>query len=267
MHYRNGLIAALVILSARGLGASPVTLTANPAQSQVTAGLCLTITSTQCDSDVSPVGGQIVASLDCLTAPTAVTISDFNLAVLESIELNLNYGPFVGQFNAVATGVQINYATPGTPLPPAPLTNNAFAYQGVPANAAGQLNYNATILVCVALAGAGQPCNAALDLSTFILNPVALTGTVTVNGRDVLMTVNVNLSAPIDPANPGLGTLTITGSVQAAGTVPLPSIETFVGVLLQTIEDADLACESDLNGDGAANGLDIPEYVQALLSP
>ena len=107
-------------------------------------------------------------------------------------------------------------------------------------------------------------CDDAIDMSTLTLDPLDMEGTVTVAGRDITVTLDIDTSAPLDPDNPGLGTLTVTGTVIAEGAVPLPDVPTFVDVLTGAITDADLVCESDVNGDGYADGRDVQPYVQAL---
>jgi len=246
---------------------TPTVLTVNPAQSSVSVQLCMTVTNTQCDTDTSPITGTVVAGLDCLTNPTSLTLHDFDFALSNSLNLNLTWGPFVGRFDAVASNVAFHYDTPGTPQPPAPILANAFAYSGVPANATGNMAYNATLLVCAGLTAAGQLCATSIDLSTLLLNPVAFNGTTTVSGRTVSVVLSINTSSPIDPANPTLGTLTVTGTIRASGVVPLPTVPIFLAVLMGTQTQPDLVCESDINTDGAVNGRDIQAYVKALLGP
>lgn len=260
------VLSMMCLLAAPALG-TPTVLTVNSAQSNVSVQLCMTVTNTQCDTDASPVTGNMVIDLDCLTNPTALTLHDFDFALSNALNLNLNWGTFVGRFDAVASNLAFHYATPGTPQLPTPITATAFSYAGVPANATGAMSYNATILVCVGMTGAGLPCNDSIDLSTLALAPVGFNGTVTVTGRTVLAILAINSSSPIDPNNPTLGTLTVTGTIRATGVVPLPSIANFVGVLMGTVTQPDLVCESDMNADGAVNGLDVQSYVRALVGP
>lgn len=264
---KNLIAFSLSCLLAVPAWGTPTVLTVNPAQSNVSVQLCMTVTNTQCDTDTSPVIGSMVVDLDCLTNPTMLTLHDFNFALTNTLNLNLNWGLFVGRFDAVASNLAFHYATPGTPQPPTPITANAFSYAGVPANATGTMSYNATILVCVGMTGAGLPCNDSIDLSTLALAPVGFNGTVTVTGRTVLVVLAINSSSPIDPNNPGLGTLTVTGTIRASGVVPLPSVANFVGVLMGTVTQPDLVCESDMNADGLSDGRDVQPYVRALVGP
>ena len=261
------VIAALVFgLSVSAL-ATPTTLTVNPAQSSVNMQLCMTFGTTRCDDDTSPATGTVVVDLNCLTNPTALTIRDFDLALSNNLVFSLNWGFPTGTFNATASNTALHYSTPETPQPPTPLTAGAFTASGIPVDATGSLQYSTTLLVCAAFSGAGQPCSATLDMSTFVLNPITLTGNVVVTGRNIALTANVNVTGPIDPANPSLGTLTMTGTLRANGTVPLPSLSNFIGALMGTVTAPDLVCESDINADGATNGRDIQAYIRALLGP
>lgn len=257
-------LMCLVVAPAWG---TPTVLTVNPAQSSVSVQLCMTVTNQQCDTDTSPVTGNMVVDLNCLTNPTMLTLHDFDFSLSNTLNLNLNWGTFVGRFDAVASNLAFHYDIPGTPQPPTPINANAFAYAGVPANATGSMSYNATILVCVGLTSAGLPCNDSIDLSTLALAPVAFNGTVTVTGRTVLAILTINSTSPIDPNNPTLGTLAVTGTIRASGVVPLPSVANFIGVLMGTVAQQDLICESDMNADGVVNGRDIQPYVLALAGP
>lgn len=264
---RIGASLCLIMALATPALATPALLTVNPAQSNVNVQLCMTFTSTQCDTDMSPVTGTIVAGLDCLIAPTELTLHDFDFALSNTLNLNLNWGIIVGRFDAVASSVAFHYDTPGTPQPPSPLTAGAFNYAGVPANATGAMAYTSTNLVCAGLTAAGQLCNTSIDLSTLALTPVAFNGTVSVTGRTMAVVLTINSSSPIDPANPGLGTLNVTGTIRASGIVPLPSVSNFIAVLMGTQTQTDLVCESDINADGVVNGRDVQAYVTALLGP
>ena len=264
---RFAIVISMTCLLAAPVLGTPTVLTVNSAQSNVSVQLCMTVTNRQCDTDASPVVGNMVVDLDCLTNPTMLTLHDFDFALSNALNLNLNWGTFVGRFDAVASNLAFHYDTPGTPQLPTPITATAFSYAGVPANATGSMSYNATILVCVGMTGAGLPCNDSIDLSTLALAPVGFNGTVTVTGRTVATILAINSSSPIDPNNPTLGTLTVTGTIRATGVVPLPSVANFVGVLMGTVTQPDLVCESDMNADGAVNGLDVQPYVRTLVGP
>lgn len=259
-------LAGLTLLAvSAGAGATPTLLTIDPAQSSVSVTLCLTACGTQCGTDTSPVAGSITLGTDCLTAPTALTLYDYTLQLTHNMAFHLNYGPFCGRFDATTSNVAFNYATPGTPQPPTSLSGGSFSYANVPQNASGTMSYTATALVCAGLQANGRPCADTIDLSTLGTASVTLDGTFSATGRTLSVVISINSSVPIDPNNPGLGTLTTVGTIRASGAVPLPSINDFVGVLLGTVTATDLMCESDINQDGLTDGRDDSAYVHALL--
>lgn len=263
---RNFAVVVAVALSAEAI-ASPAALQVNPGASSLTITLCLTACGTQCDSDVSPVSGSIVAGLDCLTQPTGLLLHDFNFVLNNTVQLNLNFGLVCGRFDATGSGVTMNYGTPGTPMPETPISGGAFNYAGVPSSTAGTLAYTSTNLVCVGLQAAGRLCSDTIDLATVGGGSIGLGGNVAVAGRAVTVTLNINSSGPIDPNTPGLGTLSIVGTVVATGSVPLPTVDTFLSVLVGAIANMDAVCESDINMDGVVDGRDVQAYVSVLLGP
>ncbi len=262
--WRTFAIVVALALSAEAI-ASPAALQVNPGASSLTITLCLTACGTQCDSDISPVSGSIVAGLDCLTQPTSLALHDFTFVLNNTVQLNLNFGFVCGRFDATGSGVTMNYGTPGTPMPETPITGGEFAYVGVPSTTAGTLAYTSTNLVCVGLQAAGRLCNDTIDLATVGAGSIGLGGNVSVVGRAVTVALNINSSGPIDPSTPGLGTLSIVGTVVASGNVPLPTVDTFLSVLVGTNVNLDAACESDINGDGVVDGQDVQPYVDLLL--
>lgn len=257
-----GFSLLAVASAARG---TPTVLTIDQSQSSVNVTLCLTACSTQCGTDSSPVAGSIILSADCLTNPTALTLYDYTLQLTRSMAFHLNYGTFCGRFDATTSNVAFHYATPGTPQPPTPLSGGSFSYTNVPQNASGTMSYTSTNLVCAGLQANGRPCSDTIDLSTLGTESVTLNGSFSASGRTLNVTININSSGPIDPNNPGLGTLTTVGTIKASGVVPLPSIDDFVGVLTGTVTAQDLICESDINQDGLTDGRDVSAYVHALL--
>jgi len=263
------LIAILTIVSAAV--ASPVTLNVDPGQSDVTVELCA---QGVCDQDTAGVTSSsfVVPSLDCLGDPTAIDLYDFDLQLDAPISLTLNFGAILGTLTANATDVALSYPTPGAPVGAVPLVAGAFLFPAVPADPSGTLMYSATggfpgFNLCTILMNSGVPCADTIDLSTVTFDDVMLDGTVTVIGRTVKLTLNVDASGPLDPDNPNLGMLSIVGTVVAIGDVPLPDLPTFVGTLTGTLTDTDLVCESDINGNGATDGRDVAFYLDAVIAP
>ena len=269
---RTGALSLLLLtpMAARQAAGSPTVLTLDPAQSHVDVTLCVTLGSTVCDTDGSAVAGFVVLDLDCLTMPGAVSVHDFDLQLTDSIDLNLDFGFIIGRLDSSTANMAVAYAAPGTPRPAVPIAAGAFTDPQVPIDARGTLTYAATggippFDICTLLTASGVPCNDVIDLSLVPLNPTDLAGTVAVSGRDITLTLDVQVTVPLDPANPSLGTLSMVGSVVATGTTPLPDIATFVAVLTGSIIAPDLICESDINQDGATDGRDIRAYLEAIL--
>lgn len=238
------LLASTVLLIGRDLRASPIEIPVNTSASSVTVQLCVI---GSCDTDVSPAAGFVELKLDSLSAPEQVQVYDFVISLTEIINLFISYGIF-GNISATGQNVSLEYAAPGTPLPPAPLgAGGAFAYIDVPAISNGVVNYTATGLPCSALMGSGLPCTDTIVLADQGVQNGSFSGAVTVlPGRVVQMTLNPSVSGPIDPANPSLGTLTITGNIVGQAVVPLPG---------------------DANLDGTVNGRDVQAFTNVLLAP
>jgi len=254
---------SLLALSAVAV-ASPTSLTIDSSQSSVSVTLCLTACSTQCGTDTSPVAGSITLSPDCLTNTTAITLYDYAFQLTHDMAFHLNYG-FCGRFDATTSSLALHYATPGTPQPPTSVSGGTFTYSDVPQNSSGTMSYTATGLVCVGLQASGYPCSDSIDLSSLGTSSITITGSYSASGRILNVTITINSSVPIDPNNPGLGTLTTVGTIKASGAAPLPSVDDFVGVLLGSISATDLICESDINQDGLTDGRDVAAYMHALL--
>lgn len=190
----------------------------DPAQSSITATLTLQGRS---DSDTSPVTGFLQLNLATVSAPAQATGLDFDLQLTEALDFFLDYG-FGGTFTSTVTGMRVLYANPGTPVGPVPVVMGAFSFVGAPANTQGLLTYNATGLVCLALTSAMLPCTDADDLSTEPTQPIDLTGDISVGpGRLVTIETMIDRTAPIDPANPTLGSLRVVGTIRGSIVVPV----------------------------------------------
>ena len=256
--------------------ASPFELQIDSVQSDVDLTLCMTVGSTLCDTDSSPLGGSVTLEVDCLAGPVSVTLHDFVFEVLETVSFQLDFGFPVGQFNATASDVVVMYAQPGIPLPEAPLVGDAFGYTGVPADGTGQLDYTATMLVCFGLIAAGHACDDIIDLSTLELDPLDLDATLAVMDRDVTVVLDIVLTAPLDPEAPDLGYFMVDGTLVASGTVPgwqyppgdldsdddvdLADFGAWVGCLLGPDEPTGTGCAcADLDLD---NDVDLADYAE-----
>lgn len=268
--------AGLAILAATA-GAEPAfNIVLNQAQSSVTASLTVNgVTGT----DTSPVTGYIRVKLNAASAPSSIELHDFDFAATESLDLVLRYIVFieVGRLTVNATGVGVEYANVGTPMGPVPITSNAFSFANVPADTRGNASYTATGVVCTLLQSQNPPlaCNGALNLAeTGTQNASTLPGTITVTNRVATLSGSINISGPINPDNPTLGTLTISGTFVGSGTVPycagdfdqdgsvaVPDIFAFLSAWFAGLPSA--------NFDGM-NGNDVPDifaFLSAWFAP
>ncbi len=244
-HCRFGPVAVLL---ASTVIAGPIGLQIDQIHSTADVNLCMSVGIEVCDSDTTPVSGSVTASLDCPAAPNGISLHDFTFDLTEEVVLDLNFGVF-GRFSSTGSDVEVTYADPGNPLPATPLVDGVFTYNGVPANAAGQLHYTATGFACTLFAAAGFNCNDVVDLSTIILDPLEMDGTVVVVGDDISLTLQVFISGPIVQTSPGLGTLEILGTIYATGVVPT------------------VCCPGDLTGDDRVDLYDHSRLADCLGGP
>lgn len=240
---RCGSLAVLLVSTA---AAGPIELQIDQTQSVADVELCLTIISTACDTDTTPVAGSVTVSLDCPIAPGDISLHDFVFQLVEDVVLNLNFS--LGAFNSIGRDVEVVYADPGNPLSSVAVTDDAFTFTNVPAQVTGLLEYEANGLVCTALSSSGYECISTIDLSTIVLDPLDMDGTITVSGNDVTMTLDTIISGPVAPANPGLGTFTIDATMLARGVGPPP-------------------WPGDLTGDDRVDLADHGRFVGCLVGP
>jgi hypothetical protein len=276
-----------VLLSVGTLGvaaslAATIDVPLDPAQSALNFELCV---SGQCDTDSSSVTGTITIDLDLIDTPTQISLYNFDLYFTSDLHWYLSWG-FVGNLTADAAGVALHYAYPGTPLGPAAITSGSFGFVGVPTTSDGLITYSATGIPCFALQGAGLPCNGAGSLADQgVRNADQFAGTITSQNRLVTLTSQIDMTMPLDPNNPTLGTLHVYGSTHGQVIVPLAGkpgdlncdsvvdfkdINPFVLALTgqPQYEAAFPACRwlnADCNNDGMVDFRDINAFV-ALLS-
>lgn len=216
---RNVLVIAFAVGS---LGVAPARagsfeVPIDESQSRLSFELCV---SDRCDEDSSPVAGGVTISLDSIGDPTMLTLWDFDMALTETIDLTLSWG-FLGRIEAMASGVRLTYALPGTPHGPAPIEGGNYTLLDVPTNTEGHVEYLATGLPCVLLEQNGMECEAAIELEDIgTQNLEEFSGTITVENRVVTLLNDVDFTVPIDPKNPDLGTIRVFGTV--TGSVELP---------------------------------------------
>jgi hypothetical protein len=212
--------AAMVLVAGAAAHAERFTVAIDPALSQVTATLTI---QGQSAVDTSPVTGFVELSLDTVGAPVQVRGRDLRVELTETLNFNISFG-FLGQFNSTLAGLVVQYANPGTVVGPVPIdANGAFLFAGVPADLEGVLNYTATGLVCAVLLNSTPPlpCTDTDDLSTEPTQSVDFDAVASISGRTVTLTASIDRTAPIDAANPSLGTIRVVGTVRGSVVVPV----------------------------------------------
>jgi hypothetical protein len=227
-------------------GATPFDVPMDSAQSVLYFELCI---AGKCATDSSAVTGTVTIDLDSIDNPAQIWLYDFDLHLSDNLHWYLSWG-FLGSLTADATGVAVHYANPGVPMGPEPITASAFTFVGVPANSEGVVTYHATGIPCYALQGAGKPCDDTENLAdqgTQIADQFG--GTVTAQNRVVTLMTTMDMTTPLDPNTPGLGTFHVYGTVRGSVYVPVPVIP------------------GDLNCDGSVNFGDINPFVLRLSNP
>lgn len=233
----------LALVAALSIGtltmAQTFTAVIDNAQSFADVELCL---SGVCDTDSTPLSGSITLDLQ----GSNLGLRDFAISADQGLTLNLSYGIF-GSFNTTLADFALSDATPGTLKGPVPIVADAFSFANVDANSAGTLAYVATGLPCTVLSGAGLACSDTIDLTDGNPRTVdQIAGMISVVGTDVTVTASITTTVPLDPANPGLGTVTVSGQVVATGA---------------------LLCAGDLTGDSAVDFADFSQLASCFDQP
>jgi len=232
-----GIAAALVITT--GAVALPANLTIDQSQSSITVRLTILGSSA---TDTSPVTGYYKLDVNRLSGPTQVGLTDFRAALTRNLTLNVNLG-LLGRFNSNANNLVVYYEHPGTLFGPVPINANAFTFTGISTLSTGTLVYTATGFVCTQLQSSGQPCASTIDLANQPPSPQTVTGTLTVNNGIALVNGAIDSTQPLDPNNPALGTIRVTGTIVASGPI---------------------VCAADFNRDRAVDFFDYLDFVQAF---
>lgn len=232
-------LLTVLSLNVPGAIATPIEIDVDTSQSSVTVQYCL---GANCSNDSSPVIGVTVFKLDHIASPTEIELHDFFYALTDDIQLNLT------GLSAIGTGMMFEYALPGIPMEPEPVgPGGGFGLIDVPTNQSGIVSYTATGTTCLLLTFAGFPCSGAIDLSQQGTQLGSFGGIVeALPGRVIRLTLNPDISGPLDPTNPALGTVSITGSVVGTAAIPL---------------------RGDANLDGTVDAADIQPFVETLLNP
>lgn len=232
--------AALALVSTIA-AAAPSRLTINQAQSSVTVTLTLIGSSA---TDSSPVSGYYDAVFNSQSSPTTMGLTDFRAALTENLTLNISFG-FLGRFNSNANNLVILYANPPQLFGPVPITAGAVTLTDVPTITQGTLAYNATGVVCTQLQSSGLLCVDNINLADQGVSNQTQSGTVAVSNGSATLSTTFDTTSPIDPTNPGLGSIRVRGTIVASGAI---------------------RCPSDFNNDNVVDFFDYLDFVAAFAS-
>ena len=241
------VLALVVGVSCAALsGATPFVVPIDPSQSILYCQLCI---AGSCDTESSSVTGTVTIDLNSIGEPTQIWLHDFHLYLTNNPHWYISWG-WLGSFTADATGVAIHYGAPGTVMGPVPITADAFTFYDVPTNAEGVLTYHAVGLPCAALQGAGLPCDDTRNLAEQGTQTAdQFGGTVTSQNRIVTLMTQIDVTSPLDPNYPDLGSVHVYGTVRGEVYVPDPVVP------------------GDLNCDGVVGFGDINPFVLRLSNP
>ncbi|MBP7935257.1 MAG: hypothetical protein KA354_11470 [Phycisphaerae bacterium] len=194
----------------------------DPTRSRVDLTICSTLQGLQkCDTDSSTLSGYCTVDLDSRSAPTTISLQDFDARADRNMSWQLSYG-WLGRVDVSATNIRFYHAQPGIqPFWSLGAEGDFTAYQ-VPYFKEGLVVYTATALVCTLLQGMGLPCSDTMDLATEPVATEDISGTAVIRDGVLTFAVSVPVQVYIDPDNPDTGEVTgmayLTGSVQ----IPVP---------------------------------------------
>lgn len=272
------LTLALCAASLVPAGYPGLTIPIDPAKSRVDLTICSTLSGTQkCDTDSSTLSGYCMVDLDSRSAPSTVSLQDFDAKADSNMSWVLSYS-FLGKLNVDAKGIRIYHAQPGVEPFWALASGGAFTAYEVPYYKQGVVTYTATGLLCTLLQGMSLPCNDTMDLSAEPAATEDISGTAMIQNGVLTITVTMPIQAYIDEANPSTGEVTgmayLTGSVR----IPIPcdfdddgDVDlTDFGHLQQCLSGQEVAqtttaCEDTLlDADIDVDGDDVDLFMQCL---
>ena len=246
--FRFRTLSLVVVLGCLAGGSAfglPFEVPLDPAQSSLTVELCV---SGVCDSDSSAVTGSFLIELDSVDYPGLITLYDFAGELTDTLDVHLDFGLFGGDLYATLTNTAVRYADPGVPFGPAGVGGDgSFLFSNTPTDAEGDFSYEASGLACLALQAAGMPCTGAFDLAEQGTQAADLTGFVTAANRTVTLSSDIDVTVPIDEANPDLGTIHVAGTLFGQADVPRPT--------------------GDVDGDGDVDLTDYARFAECLAGP
>lgn len=240
---RLAIIVSMSVWAVASGYATPFDVPIDPAQSVLYFELCVTGV---CATDSSAVTGTVTIDLDSIDSPAQIWLYDFDLYLTDDLHWYLSWG-WLGNLTADATGVAVHYAYPGTPLGPAAITSGSYTFFDVPTTSEGIITYHATGIPCFALQGSGLPCDDTKNLADQGIQLAdQFAGNIASQNRVVTLSSQIDMTTPLDPNNPSLGTLHVWGNTLGQVYVPYPVIA------------------GDLNCDGTVGFGDINPFVLYL---
>jgi len=243
------LITALawLLLAPAASIAQPLNFVIDPAQSSITVTLDLSLVGS--DTDSTPIEGFLALDPNDPRTPSSIILNDYLLRQQQDIDLDV--GNFLGRFIATASGIEIALPANSDPIGPVTVTpdSSSFLFMDVPATVEGLIAFDATGLVCTAFQAANLECEGSFDLATDFGQVVVpeLAGVYIVTGDTASVQSAFQITQPLDPDNPDLGSITIDANVVAEASIPAP-------------------CPADLTGpDGTPDGtLDANDFFEYL---
>ncbi|HED54157.1 MAG TPA: hypothetical protein ENJ00_08145 [Phycisphaerales bacterium] len=222
--------------------AQPTVLGVDPVQSSIDLTITLdTALGSRTDSDSSTITGQMTIELDSYTAPTTMTLIDYNF-VAGPLAFTFDYG-FLGTINATADNLSLGMPAGSVPVTGPVDGSGMFMLDNVPNQTTGIVNVSGTGVVGSAVG------NSTTDLSTVPQDPIQIIGMVAVNAGTVTVTIDVPLAGTnTDPDTGVTVTFSGTATVVASGPVPPP------------------VCLADTNHDGVLTPADFTSWIAAFNS-
>lgn len=171
-----------------------------------------------CDDDVSAIQGTIAASFDCPNVPREMSLEDFDISLTDTIDLHLDYGIF-GDLFATGTGLGVAHIPP--PESFVLVTNGAFTVSATDFVMRGAIAYDASGFVCTYMQNSGYSCSDTIVLDG-LTGQGEMTGNIQVSNGTMHLTSSLDITQPLDPNNPDLGTIHLTATIRASA--PLPDV-------------------------------------------
>jgi len=208
----------------------------------------LTVQGTS-DTDTSPVTGRILIDIEDVTDPMQFVVLDLELEATEPIDHDLDFG-FLGSFSQTTNDLRVADASPGVPSVSASVSGGMYTLPALDVILSGNGNFDATGTICSLLQNEGLPCSGNVDLSDG--DPVTaenITGMLSIEGGVVMFTALIDVSVPLDPTDPSLGSVDVSGF--ASGAAPAP----------------ETPCPGDCDGSGDVNFSDLVAMLGRFGTP